>query len=112
QLALAVARRGAEGIELTLGVAEPSEHLAEGRERDDMGIAGEPIEERELHRRREQPLGLVLAVYLDEVPAERRERRRRGDLTTDPSGALPLRGHGSIEHELAVLAPSRVSPRV
>ena len=105
QLSLSLTGRGREGIERLPCVAPALPRVAVGGERDQMRVAGEPIEEAGLGRRRQQPLRLVLPVHLDQRRAEIGERGGSRELSADPGGALPVHAHGARQQDLAVLRP-------
>ena len=47
----------------------------------------------------------MLPVHLDQGRAEVGERGCRGELPSDPAGALPVHAHGAREQDLSVLRP-------
>ena len=105
EFALAVASGLAQPVVLVRGLAEGVERLTVGGQRHEVFVAGEPVEERRLGHRRQQALGLMLTVDLDEVFAERGQRGRRGQLAGDARRALALGRDGPGQDDLAVLGP-------
>jgi hypothetical protein len=69
--------------------------------------AGVAIEEPRLRDRGQQPLTVVLAVDLDELAGQLRERRDRRELSAHTRGAPSLGGDRPREQDLAVLGPAR-----
>ena len=90
ELALSLARRSLERVERRARIAPPLPRLAIRRERDEMRIAGEPIEESRLRGRRQQTLRLVLPVDLDQRRHRARRASKRSRAAPDAGGALPV----------------------
>ena len=74
-------------------------------QRNEMHVAGEPIEERRLGSGRQQALRLPLPVMLDEAGAQLGERRRGRELTSDPRGRSPVPGDRPRQDHRAVFCP-------
>jgi len=108
QLALAVARGLGERRQLRRDGAPRGVRLGVRGEGDDVAVAAEAIEERGLCRGREEPLGVMLAVDLNETLAELGEGRRRGELPAHARRTLAVRANGAREDELTVLGVVRV----
>ena len=92
ELTLAIARRHPQPLQGDRRRPERLERLAVGDDRDEVLVAGEPIEERGLHGGLEEPLGLMLAVHLDQRGAERGQCGGCRDLPADARSPLPSTG--------------------
>ena len=88
-------------------IAPPLPCGGAGGDRDQMRVAGEPVEEPRLRGRGPQTLRLMLAVHLDERAPQVGERGGRGELPADAGTALPVRTDGPRQDDLAVLRPLR-----